>query len=341
VRILHLVPILGLAGLAVFALDVWFATEEVEFEIEGDLARAALPDLPPLEGLPLSGHVVDPGGQPLRDALVLCSSGGRPYWTHTDADGGFQMDELPVGEHTLLILARGFPTQSRQVLAGDQTLRLQIIERRPEAPRLESQAHSDFHGRLVRPGGPGELQRFENFQVVLLPLGEAQDVRTPIPRWTRVDARGEFTVEAATHGRYRVLLLPDWAADSTWPDLLSPLDGSRTVSLDHPAPDGKEVVLDVIAGAIQGRIFRLGRSPGSTGAPEPIEGAIVVVLPDPSPVLGLAFGPASTDADGEFVIDPLPPGTYEVHVRAGSVERVRQVTVYPGSSTDADFGAFD
>ena len=337
-RLLHLVPILGLAVLAWVLFDLLFRADPAEAHLSGELARAALPVMEAPRGERVEGRLFDPDGRPVRDALLVCQVAGRPFWTHSDASGSFVFEGLPEGTHGVLILARGFPSATRTFTWGGEELRLDLSERRPEAPRLGSAEPSDLSGSIAPEEGS---DRFADYRLLLLPLGDAVDVSTPMPRWSQVDARGAFRVEQLFPGRYRALLLPDWAGESPWPDLLAPLDGSHTITYQHPPPANELVRFEVIAGAIRGSVLRLDRGPGSSGTSEGVEGATVYALPLSSPLPTWTFGPVQTNADGRFLIEDLPPGTYQVHARLGRDERELNVEVFQSSISMADFEAFD
>ena len=64
-----------------------------------------------------AGRVTDPSGRPLGDAAVRLQSqiGESTFDTRTDANGNFQLPEVPAGDYLLSVRSPGFSTQRQRV----------------------------------------------------------------------------------------------------------------------------------------------------------------------------------------------------------------------------------
>jgi hypothetical protein len=337
-RVWPLVPLLSLGALIALALTAWLGEDELTFDVDVELAGTPLSDPPAPESMQLSGVVVDAEGAPVSEALVALLEDGRLRWTHSGSDGRFTLDALGAGEREIYLVARGHPPTVLRASAPGTNAKLVLPARIEDAPQIEPGERSILNGRVRRSGA---TTTFAGYRLALIPLAPPTELGNAVPRWQPVGPDGTFHVRELAHAQYRAILLPPWAGESFWPDLLAPLDESSVKTFSHPLPEGTELELAVQAGAITGRIFRLGHAAGQLATSEPLSGAVVFGTPEGTGGHVRTFGPATTLADGSFRLDDLPAGDYRVRVVVGDLTRERIVTVVPQSTTDADFDALE
>ncbi len=337
-RAWHLIPLLSLGALIALALRAWLGEDDLQFDVDVELADTPLPGVIAPAAARLSGVVFDVAGQPVSETLVALLDQGRMRWTHAASDGSFTFDALSEGEYQVHLLARGHPPTLARASAPAADIHLVLAPRIGSPPQIEPGARGALRGR-VEPSGAGTS--FIGYRLALVPLAASTDLGSTVPRWQNIARDGSFQVRELAHAEYRAMVLPPWAGESFWPDLMAPLDESSVTTFVHPLPEGEELALTVQAGAISGRIFRLGRAPAQLASSEALQGAVVVATPEASGGPARSFGPATTIGDGTFRLEDLPAGAYRVRVIVGDRSLERSVTVFPQSTTDADFDAFE
>lgn len=265
---------------------------------EADIAPLAFP----ARAGALAGNVADDHGAPVAGAVVWLEVADELSFTETGVDGAFAFDGVQSGERKLGVLATEFEPQ-RYTLAEDAPAALVLARRRPPTPVIELRPRAVLHGRVEH----AEFER-AGCQVVLTPRAAPEELGAPIPARAECDANGAFTFEDLMTGDYTVALLPRWAANGRWPDLLRVAGEAPRVEWQHTLAAERELVLEPVAGAVQGVLH------DDAGAP--LEAALVLVSPadDPSRV----WPPISTASDGSFRRADLPPGKYVLSARAGA-----------------------
>ncbi|MFV2073850.1 MAG: carboxypeptidase regulatory-like domain-containing protein [Thermoanaerobaculales bacterium] len=189
-------------------------------------------------GLAVEGRVVDPRHQGVAGMRVEAWE-PAPYAyapetsALTDADGGFRLDGLPVGEWRLEADAGG--RSARKTVAGGDGDVLEV-ELRIGGTRLA--------GTVVlgdRPGGPGTLvlapPGAPSGPVVLLDRGSAPRFfgLPGQPLQARVDPNGEFELASVDPGRWIARFAPVSGGSPATTELLVPDVESHTVVLRFPA----------------------------------------------------------------------------------------------------------
>lgn len=264
------------------------------------------PELPelvaPLGDARLAGRVLDPDGQGLAGVSVYLRCAAVPHWTETDADGRFALEGLVAGELDVILLAWGRAPARVKARTGEVEFVLPPIAPPPEPlPALET---APLVGRLAHPLR-GAWQDEAGYELVFAPLDPPMRVGTTVERRMRVDARSLFALDDLALGSYALKLVPLWATGSDWPDLAHP----SYARLQHGKDSGGLVVV-LAAGALDVRVS------GTDGLP--LEGALALLSPVGHPAR--VWPPQSSDAEGRLRFLDLPPGDYELVVRAGEAE---------------------
>lgn len=296
-RVFLLLPVL--VGLGILA-GILFESQRAGRELP-PFTPARPPEfrdlLAPSGSATLEGLLVAPGGDPVPDASVYVRSGGVPAWTYTDREGAFRLEGLQPETATAVVMAWGFPPTEFEVLPGGPSATLTLPPRSDQVPSLPDVARAELQGRVLHPLG---LEG--SYEVVLLPLEPPHLMQGPVAVRTRTDPGGRFRFEGLATGRYRALVLPEWAQGGSWPNLAARLDAP----LEHVL-DGEPLDLHLAAGALAGRL----RDPADL----PIEGGLVLLsrAQDPTRV----WPPTLSGPTGRFRLGDLPPGDYLLEIRAG------------------------
>ncbi len=314
-RLTVLLPILVLAGLL-----IGFAAERLGGP--GASLPSFTPSQPPdferLEatgGLAvLQGRVVAATGEPVPDASVYLRSGGAPFWTHTDAEGRFELRGLAEEPTDAQVLAWGFPPTDFPVTPGPDAVELELPPHQLPPPELPDLERATLTGKVHGAGSPWSDP--EGYEVLFSPTSPPNVLQGPVERRVLTDRDGTFTAPDLALGEYRVEVLPSWARGGSWPALAA----ARTTELRHEAEGLLEIELD--AGAVEGRLL------GPPPSPRPVEGALVLIADAADP--RRVWPPAATDAEGRFRIRALPAGRYALSARAGEGVLEIEVVVSAG-----------
>jgi hypothetical protein len=302
-------------------LGFWFgrpepiATEDFSFDSP---TPEALPPLDPEpEGQEVTGRVLDVDGTPVEDVLVAIwpesAGAGRPLsWDYSDAAGTFRLQHLTGGPHRVLLSAARKPPSSLRItvpVEGDVEWRLAATpEPMPELPPIRWRT---FTGRIARV--PGALSTIEGLEVLVRPAEDLPELSGAARRRTITDVEGRFAFDRLVAAPHVIEVLPQWARSGSWPVL-----GRFDVPIETP----EEVEFLLAVGSVEGRLQE------SSG--RPLEGALVTLTrPDATDALGAAqtWPPEVTNFRGSFRFEMLPPGRYQLRLRAGSASRELSVTV--------------
>jgi hypothetical protein len=254
---------------------------------------------------PLAGRLVDPDGAPVADALVYARPLDVPTWAVSDAQGRFELawPEAPDGAEPtamLAIAARGFPPIERGAARGTDELVIELPAREETPPGVPRVTPAPLAGR-IEPARPEDAPPY-SFEVVLVPVDPPEVFGPAVLRRVACDPDGRFALPDLAGGRYRVHVLPAWAAGGTWPDMLG---GEVLLTHDPAAP--AELGLRLAEGALAGVLH--------DGGGRPVEGALLLLSSAESP--GRLWPPATSDSRGGFLIEDLPAGRYRLFVEAG------------------------
>lgn len=159
-----------------------------------------------------------------------------------------------------------------------------------------------FSGRISLGGRP-------------LPGAEIMVASQESQAMTRSDSEGRFSLGPLKEGSHALLILA----------------GSIAVHRTVVLQEGREVLLDIETGGLQGRILSAG------GEPVP-DAAVQVRSADPGSGGALPMGPsARSDGQGSFELSSIPSGSYTLVVEKPGFEEVQvRVEVQPGPATVRD-----
>ena len=312
-RLLPWTPWLLFASWGLLSLFVRWSDPARPDHFEGALSGAEdlRPVADPYGTERLEGTVVGAGGGTIEDALVFVRGETSSSWDRTDRAGHFELERLHAPPWRVIVVGRGHEPRSFDVAdrsGGATTFALDVaIEEPPDFPARES---SPLVGRIqstLLPAGAG------GFEVYLRPISPLDELGTAFPRRALTAADGTFRVDGLDHGRYEVLVLPPWAVGGTWPDVVAATEFSGLV---HPLAEGT-LVVPLAMGSVSGRLVD-ERGTFLEGALVMIEAAL-----DPSRV----WPPITSDADGAFRFDALPPGSYVLRARAGAGATEQRIDV--------------
>jgi hypothetical protein len=268
----------------------------------------------------LEGVVLDASSRPLSDALVFARGGDVPAWCLSDKEGRFRLERLPASELSVHLVAQGQRPCTRQLDADATQVVLRIEQAFGPPPTLDRRAPARLSGRVVAQSDEESTDQslLGGLEVLLLPVENA-GIDPPPPARARSDAAGRFVFEALFLGRYRVVVLPDWARSSAGPDLLQSIAGtSGERELEHAQERG-DLTLDLAVGVLDLECR------DAQGLPQ--EGVLVLLCNNGA---AREWWPAvSTDASGRLRIAPLPPDEYTLELQAGSWHTVRTLRISP------------
>jgi hypothetical protein len=260
------------------------------------------PLVPPLGEASLAGSVRSADGLLLADAAVYTRAFGVPRWDYTDAEGRFEIGELPAEELELVVVAWPHPIGRFRERAGGEPCELRLPAPSPAPAGLPDVARRAVAGRVL---GAGSAWGDPNgYEVVFTPVAPPEVLQGAVERRVATAENGVFEVPDLALGSYRVKVLPAWARGGEWPDLCA--SWSQALELTAAAPVGLEIQL--AAGAIEGRLF-------GDPSQEPIEGACCLVVPAEDPAR--IWPPVVSSTEGRFRVRSLPPGRYLLSIQAG------------------------
>ena len=281
-------------------------------------------DFPKRDGI-LTGRVVDAKGEPIARATLWLRVDEELWFTESAADGAFVFDHVRSGARVLGVVADGFLPHRFVADPGLGFDRVVLDPPLLAPPALPALARSPLRG--VVHAGAGVAA---GMQVCLAPRAPPETFGAPLPVRVECAEDGSFEFADLLEGEYTVQLVPRWAANGSWPDLLRPLAGTPRTVLRHAEgahPNGLE--LTSVASSVHGTL--------RDGHDSPLEGALVFVAPvsDPESV----WPPVASRADGSFVRGDLPPGRYLVRVHAGGDGAQLEVDLGPSEARELAFRA--
>ncbi|MDP3719410.1 MAG: carboxypeptidase-like regulatory domain-containing protein [Acidobacteriota bacterium] len=272
-------------------------------------------------------------GGPLRRAQVRAMSmearGGGV--TSTDAEGNFEIKELPAGRYNITATKGGFVTgQFGQRRAGDPGTPIELVDgQTADKVNFVLARGGVISGRILDDGGEpiaGAQVSAQRFQFVagtrrLVPGGgEGSNDRTDDQGGFRLYGLppGEYFVSASS--RSSLTMVSEATISNTEADGFAPTYYPGTANLGEatriPLKAGQEMSGANFA-LIAARMARLrGRALNSRG--EPVARAMLLLTPA-DPVMGMNFSVNMNNAmvgpDGSFQFANVSPGRYNLNVR--------------------------
>jgi hypothetical protein len=282
-----------------------------------DHAVAPLPAIEPdPETHEVAGRVADAAGQPLADALVAATSAGEPSWCFSAADGSFVLRHLHPGALSAWVVQPGFRPAEILLEVPATAPALVVLEAWEPVEPLPPVERSAWRGTLAG------REVLAGCEVAVLPLGfpdqPAAALSGAVARRAVADAQGNFAFDDLAHGRYRVAVLPPWAAGGSWPELAS-------FELEHAAARLDQRV-ELAGGSVAGAL-RDARG-------QVVPGALVELATALAPAR--VFPAAISDPGGRFAVEDVPAGEYVLTLRASEARLERRLTLRPGEHLELE-----
>jgi hypothetical protein len=256
----------------------------------------------PLGVRELRGHVVDIDGVPVADVDLYLRSNDVPFWTTSDAGGAFAFEGLGDAEVEIAALVWGRPPRLHRALPGATDFQLVLAQPHTPPQSLPTLAYAPLSGRIAHPLGSVGIDS-AGYEVAFLPRTSPAEFGAAVERRVRCDARGFFFVEDLARGAYSVVVVPNWAAGTDFPDPAAPEDAQ----LDHVEGALEDIAVGLQCGVLEGTLLEAG------GAP--LHGALILVAE--SGDAARIWPPQTSDGLGRFRFVDLPLGTYRLTIRAG------------------------
>jgi hypothetical protein len=312
--------------------------------------RAARPGEDPQKGTAvLRGYVIAADtGAPLRRAMVRATSqdGRGGGVTTTDADGRFEIKELPGGRYSMSASKAGYVMmQYGQRRPEQQGTMLEILD----GQLVEKIAFSLPRGGVITGRVTDEFgDPVAGAQVTTLRYRYMNGARRMLPAGpgATTDDLGAFRLFGLVPGEYYVsgtlrtqtMMGPPTASSSIvegfaptyYPGTPNPAEAQRV-----PVKVGQETT-NVAFALAAARLARInGRAVTSTGEPI-VQGFVNAMLADRTgPMMMMGFMGGTTRADGTFQINGVPAGTYNLRLQPRGMPNtpteVGQVRVTVGS----------
>jgi hypothetical protein len=282
-----------------------------EFEVGDDgLARVEFPlRLKPVDQKPLRGRILAPDGTPVTGASVNLQLNvedegacwpGDPESQNSRADGTFTFPAVTDGTYKLSVSHPWFLPFETQV------------RRTPERVDIRLVSGATLAGTVQLPGG----QPARACSVWL----RSQKGRE---HFARCDTEGRFLLKALPNVPYNVTVFgrsqPDneqeRGEDFAWSPSVP--DGENTLTVEFQSGDA----------TFRGRVTRANGAPAvEAGVKANQEG-----VNDPN-FVGTSFVSARADADGNFVLEHIPPGRWKVMAYERGVPSNTVVVTVPGDT---------
>jgi hypothetical protein len=301
---------------------------------DGRLFGAEVPlpaELPPLAlpcgDLEVGGRVVTADGAPAADVLVLFlrqgepGEGGASAQTTSDPEGRFHARRLAPGAYRVVLSHPASPPRTFELeLPAGEELRFELAPPLPSLPVLPAIRRVALGGRIELPSGLAEAAPdLAGYDVVLAPLADTPPFSGATERRVGTESDGSFRCTDLVAVRYALQVLPPWARGGSWPVLAQG-------EVDATAGEPGALVLPLAVGALEGELEEAdGR---------PLVGALVrLTAVDRVDSLGSPqlWPPMVTDETGRYRAELLPPGRYQLHIRAGSALLDLEVEVRAGA----------
>ena len=295
---------LALVALGVLALVLWLTFTDADTAEEPTEPQQQSDDVP---AEVLSGVVVDDANRPVEGASVTVN--GRE--ATTDYAGSFSFDEIDTGTHLVDVEADDYIRPG----VGDESLALVTIEDEPVKDlELTLQQPASISGRVTAGGEP-----VEGAEVGLWYLEAAGLDGTSLDPFVVSEADtsgegGDFLIEAVAPGRLEVVVDTDDAFAQSEPVRLTPGDELDGVTIDLEP-----------TGSIEGEVV------GDPGAGVDGQGSLTAHYADEP-------GEEFEIEDGQFLLERLEPGQYELTVDAPGhhLKTIEDVLVPPDDPTSVD-----
>jgi Carboxypeptidase regulatory-like domain len=276
----------------------------------------------------LKGQVLASTGGPVRRAQVRAMSmeGRGGGVTSTDADGRYEIKELPAGRYNLMASKGGFVQGNYgQRRAGEPGTPIDLSDgQTADKVNFVLSRGSVISGRIVDDGG----EPVSGTQVAAVRYQFVAGARRLVPgggegSTDRTDDQGSFRLFGLPPGDYylsannrnTMMVMPgvnstesEGFAPTYFPGTPNIAEATRVTVRVGQEMSGANFAL------IVARMARVrGRALNSRG--EPVASAMLMLMPDEPMVMSMNFNNAMVGGDGSFQFANVPPGRYNLQVR--------------------------
>ncbi|MDF1798250.1 MAG: carboxypeptidase regulatory-like domain-containing protein [Planctomycetota bacterium] len=253
-------------------------------------------------GVSVAGHVLDPGGHPVKDAVVTWQSDARDMVLNiikasptiearSGDDGSFLLEELPTGSLTLTTTAADWAPALPRVLEVTAGEAVEDVEVRLREGGTIAGLFLDEEGEPLE----------DALVQIQLPTGSEQ-------QFTQTDTAGEFRVERLVPGQWQVIGVRPGGEEADNADPMAMLKRLEMEMVD--VVDGQEVFV-TLGSLPEDPVHLIGQvEPASE-----IAGGIAILIPEGEDLLG-AMKMAPIAADGSFELDLDAPGNYVITLQS-------------------------
>ncbi len=226
------------------------------------------------------GRVTTSDGTPAEGARVIAAAApgafrGASGWTISDHEGRFRIGDLAPGPFDVIVRAQGVTAAPVSVVAraaGTSTDVNIVLAPLAEGPQAQVRGHVFMNGTPV-----------VGASIAAIHDGQASRGTTS---GTTSQADGSFLLDGVPFGKTRLLVTP------------YVVEGSNEIDINRAAVDGVRLDVGKVA-TIRGRVTRHG---------VPVAGADVLYEPAPQTTLHSPPPTATSNANGDFVMEAVPPG---------------------------------
>jgi len=290
-------------------------------------------ETPPKGTAVLKGQVLASTGGPVRRAQVRAMSmeGRGGGVTSTDADGRYEIKELPAGRYNLMASKGGFVQGNYgQRRAGEPGTPIDLSDgQTADKVNFVLSRGSVISGRIVDDGG----EPVSGTQVAAVRYQFISGSRRLVPggcegSTDRTDDQGAFRLFGLPPGDYylsannrsNMMLMPgvnntesEGFAPTYFPGTPNIAEATRVTVRAGQEMTGANFAL------IVARMARVrGRAMNSRG--EPVASAMLMLTPDEPMVMSMNFNNAMVGGDGSFQFANVPPGRYNLQVRPNGMQ---------------------
>jgi protocatechuate 3,4-dioxygenase beta subunit len=246
----------------------------------------------------ISGRVIDSrtgqGGGSTITLAKLMAGGSNSAVLNADAEGMFTFKDVAPGKYWL-----GASSQQVQGEAGAAAqIEITVTNQNLEGVTLTMTPGTTISGRVTLEGPFANIVS-ETVGVILQPLAS-----TSTPPFQRIQPDGTFMIPSVLPGPYRLVmsLPPDYFVREA---RMGPIDVlAQTLVVAEAAAGPLQIVISSNSGQLDGIVVDSRR--------QPLAGIEAVLIPDRQRDRKDLYLKTRTDAQGQFSLQAIPPGTYKL-----------------------------
>jgi carboxypeptidase family protein len=251
---------------------------------------------------------------------------GPPSQSTTDQDGRFTFDRVEPGDYRLNVQKGGFAPNYEPMT---QPTPVTVVAGQQTTVEFHLKRGGVISGRVLDPKGE-PLTDVRVMALRRIPIGRnggGQNRLVPAPMTgpQQTNDLGEFRISGLAPGEYVVAVVPHGFTGFGGPGVAPTAGHTTTVTTFYPGTvdqTAAQLVSVAAGGEVGNVVFTVQSTPGFRVSgiivdenAVPLADAMVSLVADPRSA-GFSFGPVGgtrSDANGRFVIDDVPAGTYRAN----------------------------